>query len=369
MAKIALISKHLNTTACQLAMALKAQQHEVLILTSYGEIAPTADIQVWAYFKKWSAVEAIRLIPRLLMQQIQIAHLILHEDRLNAGQAMLSAFAKSLPGCILTTTLLHIKRGLRRTNPVRYLIEESDIVTCPTTESLGLLRGLNIKSTRQGRGILPPVLNLQESLFSGQANPEELEPFPAALAIPNSVVIPFREPYFDESSEYFHRLRLLQSKHPLMLWGSLQDWSLRERKNFQAWMKKGSSDFAWALTGPLSAAQTQSLFQKAHTLFLAGLDLTPHELTDSYLKGIHNGLKLVIDDRQARLHSDLWKNGTNCWILKLENFDPDLRQWLLKSSIDLPETLSENLMRNRHLMDTSLNELNRLYNRALVQLR
>lgn len=369
MAKIALITKNLTSTSWQLALALKAQQHEVLILTSRGEEVPPGDLQVWSYFKSWSALEAFRLLPRLFMQQIQIMHLVLHEDRLNAGQAVLSAFARSHPQCILTTSLLHIKRGLKRSNPVRYLIEESDIVTCPTTESMGHLRGLNVRSTRQGRGILPPILNLHESLNVTANSTETSLDLPKDLKIENAVVFPLRETYFDKSNKHLNHLKELHQKHPVLLWGSFQDWTLRDRKGFEAWMKQSGSILPWAVTGQLDLSQLQALFKNVKALFLAGLDLTPHELTDYYLKAIHNHLALVIDDRQARLHADLWKNGVNCWILRLDSFAQDLHQWLNKTEIHLPESLSENLMRNRHLMDSSLNELNRLYNRALVHLR
>ncbi len=370
MAKIALVTKSLTGTSWQLALALKTQQHEVLIITSHGEVPPSeGDIQVWGYFKRWSALEAARLLPRLFLQHIQILHLILHEDRMNAGQAILSAFARSHPLCILTTSLLHIKRGLKRTNPVRYLVEGSDIVTCPTTEALGLLRGLNVKSPRQGRGILPPLLNLQDSLQTSTPLGEQDSDLPTNLLIKDAIVYPFRETHFDEASKSLRHLELIKAQHPLLLWGSLQDWSLRDRKNFAAWMKKRENTNLWAVTGELSQTQLQTVFKNVRALFLAGLDLTPHELTDYYLKAIHHHLALVIDDRQARLHFDLWKNAVNCWILRLDSFDQDLRQWLDKKDIQLPESLSENLMRNRHLIDSSFNELNRLYNRALVHLR
>ncbi len=47
----------------------------------------------------------------------------------------------------------------------------------------------------------------------------------------------------------------------------------------------------------------------------------------------------------------------------------DLVKLLAKSNLKLPETLSDQLAQDRHLMDSSLNELNRLYNKALNHLR
>ncbi|MBO9668359.1 MAG: hypothetical protein J7501_16285, partial [Bdellovibrio sp.] len=203
MAKIILVSKTIHATTWQLAKALRAQQHEVVILTSHGEMPPEnpLDIEFMAYFKKWGALEGLKIIPGLFGLQPQILHLVLEEDRMNAAQIVLSGFAKSHPSCVLTTSLLNIRRGLKKTNPVRYLVEESDIITCPTVESLGQLRGLNVRSAQQGRGILAPALDFKSSdLTQTYADDAEAQLI-VDLSDQEYFVVPFREARFNPESD------------------------------------------------------------------------------------------------------------------------------------------------------------------------
>lgn len=370
MAKIILVSKQVTATSWQLAQALKAQQHEVILLTSYGEFAPdTTGIHFMAYFRNWGVLEGLRIIPGLFGLHPQILHLVLEEDRMNPAQMILSTFAKSHPVCILTTSLLNIKYGLKRRNPVRYLIEESDIITCPTVETLGQIRGLNVRSTRQGRGILPPVLDLKSSI-----DEEELldacdgklldvfceQPF---------VIVPFREPKFDSHAESFIRIRTLALKYRVLLLGSYSHWTVRERKKFTAWMEEYGCGDKWMVTGLIPSNLIRSLLEKSSAFVLAGQPLTPVEMTEYYMRAIQTQAVLVLDSKQTSIHSDLWKDNVNCWVLNHQQIQRDLIKLVNRPNLDLPEVLSEQITVERHLIDSSLNELNRLYNRALSHIR
>lgn len=125
----------------------------------------------------------------------------------------------------------------------------------------------------------------------------------------------------------------------------------------------------WAVTGELNPELSRKLLEKSTALVLAGQSLTPIEMTEYVLRAIHSHAVLVLDSKQANVHSDLWKNGVNCWVLPYEQLQKDLIKLLAKPDLKLPETLSEQFSQERHLMDSSLNELNRLYNRALNHIR
>ena len=367
MAKIILISQHVTTTSWQLAQALRQQQHDVVFLTSYGEIVENSDgVEFMAYFKKWSFIEGVKIIPGLFGLQPQIMHLLLEEDRLNPAQMLLATFAKSHPSCVLTTSLLHVRRGLHRRNPVRYLVEESDIVTCPTVETLGQLRGLNVRSTRQGRGILPPALDLN-SYRSPKWIAEDETRARESMQHDRYFVLPFREASFNPESETFVRLRTLAQKHHIILWGSYSHWSLRDRKKFAQWMESFECGDRWHVTGEISPSLSQALLENCEGFVLAGQRFTPAEMTEYYLSAIQARAGLILDSSQAGLHSALWKNATNCWILDHEQLQSQLVKFLGKSHFKLPETISEQIAQDRHLIDNSMNELNRLYSRALTQ--
>lgn len=370
MAKIILVSKKVNSTSWQLAQSLRSQQHEVVLLTSYGEIPPdTNGIEFMGYFKSWSLIEGIRIIPGLFGLQPQILHILLDEDRMSPAQVVLSTFAKSHPNCVLTTSLLDIRRGLSRRNPVRYLVEESDIVTCPSIETLGQLRGLNVKSTKQGRGILAPALSFAAAEKEMQTfDPEEAKIL-ETLSSEDYVVIPFNETKFDPNQDSFQRIRAFAAKYKVALWGTYAHWSLRDRKRFDAWM--GSLNFAdkWFVTGPLAPVLSKRLLENSKALVLAGQKFTPVEMTEFYLRAMQSQTVLVLDSKQSSVHSDLWKNSINCWILDSRHLATDIARLLTRPDLRLPEALTEKLVEERHLVDSSMNELNRLYNRALNHLR
>lgn len=373
MAKIILVSKHVNATSWQLAQALKSQQHEVVLLTSHGESLDNHDtngIEFMGYFKRWSLLEGLRIIPGLFGLQPQILHLVLDEDKMNTAQMILSTFAKSHPTCVLTTSLLNIRHGLTRRNPVRYLIEESDIITCPTVEALGQLRGLDVRSTRQGRGILPPVLDLKtETPKATVYRDEEDDQLLHNLAKSPYVVVPFREAKFDPESDSFVRIRTIAQKYKVVLWGSYSHWSLRDRKKFAAWMEEFQCGHHWTVTGDLPSHSSRQLLEKSTAFVLAGQHLSPVEMTEYYMRAIQCHSVLILDSKQTSVHSDLWKNTVNCWVLNHHHLQKDLVKLLAKPHLKLPESLSEQLAEDRHLIDSSLNELNRLYNKALNHLR
>lgn len=368
MAKIILVSKHVNATSWQLAQALRSQQHEVVLLTSHGEEPPDASgIEFMGFFKRWSFLEGLRIIPGLFGLHPQILHLLLDEDKMNPAQMILSTFAKSHPSCVLTTSLLNIRHGLSRRNPVRYLLEESDIVTCPTVEALGQLRGLNVRSTRQGRGILPPVIDLKGDLKKEDSAEEEH--LAHNLMDGEFVVMPFRESRFKPESQAFIRIRTIAQKHKVLLWGTYAHWSLRDRKKFALWMDEFGCGKHWAVTGSMNPRLSHLLLKKSTALILAGQNLTPVEMTEYYMRAIESQAVLILDTKQSSVHSDLWKNTVNCWILDHHHLHRDLVKLLARPHLHLPESLSEQLAKDRHLIDSSLNELNRLYNRALNNLR
>jgi|GEM_PF-1505902 hypothetical protein len=368
MAKIILVTEKANQTSWQLAEALRSQQHEVIFLTSHGEsVEDTHGIEFMGYFKKWNLLEGLRIIPGLFGLQPQILHLLLEEDKLNTAQMMLATFAKSHPACILTTSLLNIRRGLKRTNPVRYLVEESDIITCPTIETLGQLRGLNTRSPRQGRGILPPVLNLAGQTTESGENIEAVSNLIEQWKDKPFFLVPFNEPGFDPDSEYFDHLRALVQKNPVILWGSYSHWPLRERKKLAAWFESFGQGQSWGVTGSLSATDCRELMEKCEALVLAGQTYSPIDITEFYFRAIQTKCSLILDSRQASVHSALWRNAVNCWIVDARHLQRDLIKLLTRPHFKLPEVLSETIEHDRQVIDGSLNELNRLYSRALTQ--
>lgn len=365
MAKILLVAERLTPTVVKLTTALRHQQHQVTVITSRDEDAVLpAGVEVLQPFRKWSATEGARLVPIVVGLNPQIVHLVLEEDRLNAGQILLSVLAKLIPQTVLTTSLLGIRSGLRRRNPVRYLLQESDVVTCPSVETLGALRGLNVKSVRQGRGILPPVLDFdtEEDVSERSSSAAEML---RRLGNSKFFVTPFSEPAFDPRKIAFRRLLLLAAQAQVVLLGSFTGWALRDRKRFEAWMREQGLGEQWTLSGPLGRSDLRRLLAKSEALVLAGHSLSPLETTEYFLHALQSGATMVLDGRQAMIHSDLWRHGENCWIVPNDDLLNRLQAVVSGDSLKRPQMLPEDSRLQRELVDAPLNELNRLYNKAL----
>lgn len=364
MAKILLVAQKLSPTALGLARSLKSSPHQVTLLTGEDSSAQAPEgIETLSYFRSWSWLEALRLLPHFYSLNPQIVHFVLDEDRLNPAQIVLALATKGLSQTVLTTSVLQIRRGLRRRNPVRSLLQESDIVTCPSVEALGSLRGLNVKTLRQGRGILPPVLDFSENP-PHEVGSDYLE-LQKALLLRRPLVVPFLEPQLDPSKPAFRRLMLMAAHRPLVLMGSTADWKPRDRKKLARWFHERGLGSQWTLTGPLNAAEKHDLLSKSEALILAGQHLSPLELTEYFVRALSSGCTVVLDEKQAQLHSSLWRDEETCWILRHDDLNTHLQDLLCRENLRLTAKVEQSDSLGRDLVDAPLNELNRLYNKAL----
>lgn len=363
MSKIVLVSEKLNTTTWQLAQILREQQHDITIITSKNEYPQNAgQIQILSYFQKWNLFEVIQLIPTLFHLNPQVMHFILEEDRLNTAMAILATYCKTHPHCILSTSLLHVRHSLHRPSMIKKLVEDSDIITCPTNETLGELRGLKIRSHRQGRAILPPVLDFK---VEAHHHSENLSPLHWEWLNEKFLIIPFQENNFDPRKPFFQKLQIIAQHHKVVLWGNYTHWPTRERKKFANWLLNKGLEDRWFVTGDLPTQTESILFSHCQAVVLAGLDLIPSALTELFAIGIKNNKPIVMDTSQATVHFTMWKHKVNCWILDQKKINQELTRLLNQSSLELPESLQQKLAQERHIIDNQFNELNRLYNKAI----
>ena len=71
---------------------------------------------------------------------------------------------------------------------------------------------------------------------------------------------------------------------------------------------------------------------------------------------------LILDSHQELLHAPLWRNGQNCWIQ-----NEPAPQFFAGKNLKLSYELDRHSVERKDLVDAPLNELNRLYNKALSQ--
>lgn len=375
---ILVISEVISATTVQLVINLKNQHHRILLLTSERNSSEDPlltkkyeetlhGVEVIRYFRKWNAVEFLKILPHLLHVHPQIVHFLFEKNHANLVHGLFGILAKSLPHCLLSVSVFDVNKDLSRLKVLRHLLQYSDIVTCPNLESLGELRGLSIKSRNQKRLLLPPVLEVlsnQEGERSGATS--EGNGFPLYEQFQNYLVIPFYEKNFDPTGDFFKRVLKLSHFKPVILWGSYEHWSLRERKQMAQWFFKNNLEKSWAVTGELSVQEHQNLLKKADALVLAGLSLYPREFIEYVNESIRAQVPLVIDSIQSHVHAQVWKNGFNCWLWDKKKILQNIHDWSQKGQPKLQSSLTDFLKDQEHLLDSPFNELNRAYIKAFA---
>ncbi|HND86217.1 MAG TPA: hypothetical protein PLU50_10430, partial [Pseudobdellovibrionaceae bacterium] len=295
MASILLVCMDLNTTTENLIKTLKAQSHEVTILTSKeasNQYDNTLNLNLMGFFDRFTLVESLKAIPLVLNLRPQIIYFFLEEDRAPVSLMTLALVAKNFGGIVVCTSLMNIRFGLHKFNPVRYIIAESDVVTCPTVETLAELRGLQVRSRKQGRSILPPGLEIPKTSLTF-ARPSDAE------GEKDFFVIPFLEPRFAPHKSFFRRLKLCAQKYRVILWGSYDHWPLRERKAFAHWMKESGLQTRWRVTGQMEDDEALTILNQAKAVVLAGIDLSPIEINEIFAHAIQAKAKIALDSSQS----------------------------------------------------------------------
>ncbi|MFZ4403848.1 MAG: hypothetical protein ACOYOK_07075 [Pseudobdellovibrionaceae bacterium] len=369
MALMLVVSEVWNPTLEHLCRSLLAQQHDVRLLTTkkieFKTPGILQNLQTLTFFKSWSIAESLRLLPWLVHQRPQVIHLVLEDEKIRPAMWVLAAFARSFPGCILTTSFLHLEKDLRGFSALSFLVKESDIITGPSLAALAQLRGVAVRSARQGRGLLPPVLNATPP----EANTNEHSDL-SYLDVLKKMQRPLALPFFIEdwpgSQTYTETIEKLRPKSDLVFCGSWMHSQRKKRKRWTEWM----TTFHWWVTGELTDSIEVQLLSQCEALFLAGMDINTVELAYWINKALKAKTALVIDDKQSKVYQHLWKNEVNCWVLPLQkngSLNPKaFSDWLTESSWDLPESLNEHILSQKQWLDSPFNELNRLYMKALA---
>lgn len=364
MAKILFVSEKINENSWPIATALKAQNNEVLFLTSRDQnIQTEQNIQIMSYFKKWNTLELIRFLPILLTAKIDVVHFLLESDQLNTAQSILTSTCVALPQTLISTSLLNITHGLSRKNPARYLVEQSDLVTAPTVDMLAQLRGLNIKNLKQIRGVMPPIITYAQAKETHSTETsEKMENLLLATVKKEFVVVPLLDPEYQTHERVLAPLMALGQRFFIVFKGTLKNWSVTQRKLWEKAMTEKLGSY-WCLSGEISAEDEHELLEKSYALFLAGQEFSPCAITRWVTRASQANTAIIVDDRQTRLYPGLWEHQKNSWIFSRLDLTADLERWIQAGPPSLSSSLSESLRQKQDLLDAPLNELHRLYNR------
>lgn len=337
MAKIALICRDITPSVLNWAEGLAQQKHQVRILTSRQiSWAGTSPLPMQLYFKKWSVLEALRLIPSLTKDLPEIFHFVFQTDDDNASPAhwALASFAQSL-GRRVACSLMTEPDKKWKWNP---FLKTSDGVSFETRESLMIAKRSGFISPQQKAEVILPMLKgtpIEEVqhwrelasimgryiLIAGPPTREKLEILQAAL-IGMDIHPVFAGPRLANS--------LKASPLPMLSYTALHENSLQ----------------AFA-----------SLLPQSLGLVLCLHDFEPSELVQWHqLCLLHRAPVWVRQDQQDSLPG-LCRNGKTGFIL-------EPKAQLLRRSLENPLPRWESQVQQNHpleMADESLNALNRFY--------
>jgi hypothetical protein len=339
MAKIAVITKDWNESARALALSLHQCRHDVTVITSKNiQIEESFPFPILTTFKNWSSREVLQFFPRFFGQAPEIWHFVFSDpqsERPGPGHWLLALLVKSLPRRVIAASIFS---GLTQTWRWSPFLKMCDITTLPTRESLMHLKRRGRFSAEAELEIFPPLL-LRQSQKS-QAPSSEIDNLIENLG--NYLVIPSDR--FPESPEWafvedFHRLVILGPRR----------WQQKKRTY---------------VSQNLSEADFERLLLSSKALLIAFSDLSPTELMRCHQWAEKTGKPVIASPRQAEALPGLCVHQKSGWVL--DRGIDSLRTLLLENpELILPDW--QKRPRSYSLMDSCLNELNRLYSK--VQLK
>ena len=338
MAKIALITDSVNPLVESLASALDHQKQDVTVVTSRLAIEKLpSHIRGIAPFKKWTAFEAMRSLPTLLSQNFDVWHFLFTspQSRPTAAHWILASMARSLPQKVIAGSF----------------------------SSPENLRGF-------GDGRFLSMLDL--ALFSNRSFLMQAKRQYSLGSHTLTEVVPPLEGLNPQSDfkirEETHRF--LKGLRPYLVLPDLQDgptWLENSPMDFvvlRPHPRRGSSHPHIFYTGELFPSERDLFLQNSRALCLLFGDYSVLELQRFHQWSEQMQKPLIVN----RYQTEVWPGL--CWHLKsgwvLEDGNDPLRELLIENpKLELPQKF-ENYTR-RELVDSTLNELLRLYQRCFVQ--
>lgn len=337
MAKVALMTETLSPLALNLASALEQQKQEVVLITSRSEIekAPSK-IRVLAPFKRWSSFEALRAAPALLGENFDVWHFLFPttDARPRTAHWMLAALARGIPGKVIAGSFSNIQNVAGWKN--EKFIGLLDLALFPNRSFLMQMKRRHTFGSHTLAEVLPP-----------------LDWMPSTST-----------PRFRDETQ-----RLLSGLRPFLILPDLQSgpkWLSQSPVDFvvlRAPPRRGSSHPHVFYTGELYPAEREAFMKRAKALCLLYGDYSVLELQLFHQWSEKHQIPVIANKHQTELWPGLCWHTKSGWVLE-ESGDP-LRDLLVQNPSLQLERGFENYP-HRELVDSTLNELLRLYQKSFA---
>lgn len=345
MAKIALLTKKLTPQALGLAQALQFHRHEITIMTSASEVVPdNLGFPVLTYFKKWSALEALRFFPRILGQAPDVWHFVFSDSKTekpSGAQLVLASLARALPGRVVASSFYDSLFEIpgHRLAPFTRLC---DIVTTATRENLMYLKRRGWLGKHTETEVLPPFV-LNSGWHEKVSQDPDLGQLIAAI-----------QPYLLLPSEHlpsFDWQEVLSSINVVVC-------GPRPQKPIKALGFQEIPQGLYFVGHPISDSQMLQLLQASRGLLTAGDEYSVIELLHFHRLCFHTKSPVLASPRQAEALPGFCVNQRNGFLLD-QNLRTFKKLLVENEELILAQPLFESLKSD--ITDSALNELNRLY--------
>lgn len=339
MAKVALITEFLTPLALNLASALEQQRQEVVLITSKSEKekAPTHLTAIFP-FQKWSATEAAKILPKLMTENFDVWHFLFAtpESKPRMAHWCLAVVAKTLPNKVVASTFSSQQNVASFKN--EKFISLVDLALFPNRSFLMKMKRRKTFGSHALAEVLPP-LDWQDDNKT--------------------------QTFRDET------LRLIKNLRPFILTPELKigpEWIDHSPLDFvipKAAPKKGSQHPHVFYTGELFPNEREALLKRAKALCLLYGDYSVLELQKFHQWSEQYQLPLIVLRHQTELYPGLCWNEKSGWILE-DGAAGGLKSLLVRNpKLELKSEFQN--YPHRELMDSTLNELLRLYQRAFMR--
>lgn len=334
MAKIALICKDFHPTTRELAWALYHQKFEVMVITSKN-VHPSEKLpfQILSYFQKWSTLEAVSLIPRLLSNTPEIWHFVFHShrDRPTMAHVALALFAQGLPRRMVASSLFTTPHKKNHWT-WKGFFHLCDLATLGTRENLMSLKRRHLLPDKILTEVLPP---LQSHHFAEESPDEDVEKF--CQSAKPFIFIPATK------VEATVIERITQAGFSAVL--------NRQRPSFNPKPR------VFYFSTQLSDQELLSIAKASSSLLLAFSSYSVYELLKWQRLSEVSGTPLIVNPYQVECLPGLVLHEKTGWIL--QNGEPSLDLLLHNKDLRLAKPVLNK--DSRAPIDSSMNGLNRLY--------
>lgn len=348
MAKIALVCKEIHPIVLSLANQLIAHKNELIIITSKdSEVPKNIEAQVLRPFQKWSALEAFRLFAKLMGNMPDVFHFVFTNTNQSPTTAhiVLSQLIQPIPGRVVASSFFHSPYVI---SPLRMklFLFGNHLVTWGTSSHLITARRSFSIPKNSLTEVIPPLSD--ETIQSTETHSNQMEQLLNSLG--DYLLIPGNPEDFYKKTKSW---QLLTNRKMKLVF-------LCERPA----QRKHTLDHFY-LGNPYGVDLLYAI-QESKGILLAFSDLSLLELQQFYQWSHLTGTPLLVRPRQLEMYPGLVVENKTGWIL--ESGEQSLDQ-LLKTNPELRIQRKQDLQPMLDIIDSTMNELNRMYNKAIAHRR